>query len=105
LFTSELARRLHGSGVTAHSFDPGLVASGFNRNNGLLINLAMTMLWASVAERGEGGDVAGVKGATYCIYRLFGFGADHEIYKVFGPLETFLALEPIVYRARVRTRA
>jgi NAD(P)-dependent dehydrogenase (short-subunit alcohol dehydrogenase family) len=44
LFTSELARRLNGSGVTAHSFHPGLVASGFNRNNGLLMNLAMTML-------------------------------------------------------------
>jgi NAD(P)-dependent dehydrogenase (short-subunit alcohol dehydrogenase family) len=45
LFTSELARRLKGSGVTAHCFHPGLVASGFNRNNGLLMNLAMTMLW------------------------------------------------------------
>ena len=45
LFTSELARRLNGSGVTAHCFHPGLVASGFNRNNGLLMNLAMTMLW------------------------------------------------------------
>ena len=45
LFTSELARRLSGSGVTAHCFHPGLVASGFNRNNGLLMNLAMTMLW------------------------------------------------------------
>ena len=45
LFTSELARRLNGSGVTAHCFHPGLVASGFNRNNGVLMNLAMTMLW------------------------------------------------------------
>jgi len=45
LFTSELARRLNGSGVTAHCFHPGLVASGFNRNNGLLMDLAMTMLW------------------------------------------------------------
>jgi NAD(P)-dependent dehydrogenase (short-subunit alcohol dehydrogenase family) len=45
LFTSELARRLNGSGVTAHCFHPGLVASGFNHNNGLLMNLAMTMLW------------------------------------------------------------
>jgi NAD(P)-dependent dehydrogenase (short-subunit alcohol dehydrogenase family) len=45
LITSELARRLEGSGVTAHCFHPGLVASGFNRNNGLLMNLAMTTLW------------------------------------------------------------
>ena len=44
LFTSELARRLERSGVTAYCFHPGLVASGFNRNNGLLMNLAMTML-------------------------------------------------------------
>ena len=45
LFTRELARRLEGSGVTAHCFHPGLVASGFNRNNGLLMSLAMTVLW------------------------------------------------------------
>ena len=45
LFTCELARHVRGSGVTAHCFHPGLVASGFNRNNGPLMNLAMTMLW------------------------------------------------------------
>ena len=44
LFTSELGRRLEGNGVTAHCFHPGLVASGFNRNNGLLMNLAMLAL-------------------------------------------------------------
>jgi NAD(P)-dependent dehydrogenase (short-subunit alcohol dehydrogenase family) len=44
LFTSELARRLSGSGVTANCFHPGLVATGFNRNNGLLMNLAMTVI-------------------------------------------------------------
>jgi len=44
LFTRELARRLEGSGGTASSFHPGLVASNFNRNNGVLMNLAMTML-------------------------------------------------------------
>ena len=44
LFTRELGRRLEGSGVTASCFHPGLVASGFNRNNGLLMNLAMTVL-------------------------------------------------------------
>lgn len=44
LFTSELARRIDGSGVTAHCFHPGLVASGFNRNNGVLMDLAMTLL-------------------------------------------------------------
>ena len=44
LFTAELARRLRGTGVTANCFHPGLVASGFNRNNGPLISAAMTLL-------------------------------------------------------------
>jgi len=44
LFTAELARRLEGTSVTATSFHPGLVASGFNRNNGLLMDLGMTIL-------------------------------------------------------------
>jgi NAD(P)-dependent dehydrogenase (short-subunit alcohol dehydrogenase family) len=44
LFTSELARRLEGTGVTAVCFHPGLVATGFNRNNGLLMDLGMTIL-------------------------------------------------------------
>jgi NAD(P)-dependent dehydrogenase (short-subunit alcohol dehydrogenase family) len=44
LFTSELARHLSGSGVTANCFHPGLVATGFNRNNGLLMSLAMTVV-------------------------------------------------------------
>jgi NAD(P)-dependent dehydrogenase (short-subunit alcohol dehydrogenase family) len=41
LFTTELARRLQGRGVTANCFHPGLVASGFNRNNGRLARAAM----------------------------------------------------------------
>jgi NAD(P)-dependent dehydrogenase (short-subunit alcohol dehydrogenase family) len=45
LFTSELARRLQGGLGTCASFHPGLVASGFNRNNGLLMEAAMTLLW------------------------------------------------------------
>jgi NAD(P)-dependent dehydrogenase (short-subunit alcohol dehydrogenase family) len=44
LFTVELARRLEGTGVTANCFHPGLVATGFNRNNGLLMDLGMTIL-------------------------------------------------------------
>jgi NAD(P)-dependent dehydrogenase (short-subunit alcohol dehydrogenase family) len=43
LFTIELARRLEGSGVTANCVHPGLVATGFNRNNGALMQLAMTL--------------------------------------------------------------
>jgi NAD(P)-dependent dehydrogenase (short-subunit alcohol dehydrogenase family) len=44
LFTAELARRLEGTSVTATCFHPGFVASGFNRNNGLLMGLGMTIL-------------------------------------------------------------
>jgi NAD(P)-dependent dehydrogenase (short-subunit alcohol dehydrogenase family) len=44
LFTTELARRLDRTGVTANCFHPGFVATGFNRNNGLLMNLGMTIL-------------------------------------------------------------
>ncbi len=33
LFTRELAKRLEGSGVTANSLHPGVIASGFGRNN------------------------------------------------------------------------
>lgn len=43
LFTIELAQRLAGTGVTANCFHPGLVATGFNRNNGLLMRVGMTM--------------------------------------------------------------
>ena len=34
LFTYELARRLEGTGVTANSLHPGVVATGFGRNTG-----------------------------------------------------------------------
>ena len=41
LFTSELARRLEGSGVTANCYHPGFVASNFNKNNGRRQRFAM----------------------------------------------------------------
>jgi NAD(P)-dependent dehydrogenase (short-subunit alcohol dehydrogenase family) len=45
LFTAELARRLaeRGAGVTANCLHPGFVASGFNRNNGILMRAVMTL--------------------------------------------------------------
>ena len=75
LFTAELARRLTGTGVTATCFHPGLVASGFNRNNGWLLSAAMTMLrpFSRTAEKGadtlvwlvESSEVAGQSGGYY----------------------------------------
>jgi NAD(P)-dependent dehydrogenase (short-subunit alcohol dehydrogenase family) len=46
LFTKELALRLEGSGAAAYCFHPGLVATGFNRNNGILMSVAMSLLKA-----------------------------------------------------------
>ncbi len=39
LFTYELARRLEGTGVTANALHPGVVATGFARNNGPVYNV------------------------------------------------------------------
>src|SRR5580700_10265756 len=44
MFTRELARRLEGTGVTTYSFHPGLVATGFNRNNDAFMSAAMTII-------------------------------------------------------------
>lgn len=44
LFTSELARRLEGTGVTAYCFDPGLVATNFNQDNGFVARLTMAAM-------------------------------------------------------------
>jgi NAD(P)-dependent dehydrogenase (short-subunit alcohol dehydrogenase family) len=54
LFTVELARRLEGTGVTANCFHPGFVKSGFNRNNGALLGLAMAISgpFARTVEKG-----------------------------------------------------
>ncbi len=54
LFTRELARRIEGSGVEAFSFHPGFVSSGFNRNNGFLMRIGMSIAspFARSAEKG-----------------------------------------------------
>jgi NAD(P)-dependent dehydrogenase (short-subunit alcohol dehydrogenase family) len=46
LFTTELARRLAGTGVTANCFHPGFVATRFNHNNGALMSAAMIVAQA-----------------------------------------------------------
>jgi NAD(P)-dependent dehydrogenase (short-subunit alcohol dehydrogenase family) len=56
LFTTELARRLEGSGVTANCYHPGFVASGFNRNNGTLLTLAMTLARPFARTAAQGAD-------------------------------------------------
>lgn len=44
LFTLELAGRLEGTGVSAYCFHPGLVNTGFNHNNGLLMRIGMAIV-------------------------------------------------------------
>ena len=44
LFTYELARRLEGSGVTANALHPGVVRTGFGKNNAGLIRVAFQAL-------------------------------------------------------------
>jgi NAD(P)-dependent dehydrogenase (short-subunit alcohol dehydrogenase family) len=56
LFTAELARRLQGKGITANCYHPGLVATGFNRGNGLLNDIGMTALNLSARAPEVGAD-------------------------------------------------
>jgi NAD(P)-dependent dehydrogenase (short-subunit alcohol dehydrogenase family) len=75
LFTAELARRLQGKDITANCYHPGLVATGFNRGNGLLNDIGMTALnlMARAPEVGAdtlvwlatSGDVANVSGKYF----------------------------------------
>ncbi|MEK3720116.1 SDR family NAD(P)-dependent oxidoreductase [Paenibacillus sp. FSL H8-0034] len=44
MFTAELERRLEGFGVSAACFDPGLVATNFNQDNGLLARMTMAVM-------------------------------------------------------------
>jgi NAD(P)-dependent dehydrogenase (short-subunit alcohol dehydrogenase family) len=80
LFTAELARRLAGTGVTATCFHPGLVASGFNRNNGPVFSSVMTLLrpFSRSPEKGaetlvwlaDSAEVAGESGGYYVDRRI-----------------------------------
>ncbi|HEX2619204.1 MAG TPA: SDR family oxidoreductase [Phototrophicaceae bacterium] len=54
LFTNELARRLEGTGVTANSLHPGVIKSGFGRNNGFPWNMVF-MLMSPIAKTPEVG--------------------------------------------------
>jgi NAD(P)-dependent dehydrogenase (short-subunit alcohol dehydrogenase family) len=80
LFTSELARRMEDTGVTANCYHPGFVASNFNRNNGRRMRFAMTLArpFGRSNERGadtlvwlaDSPEVAGQSGWYYVDRRL-----------------------------------
>jgi len=61
LFTKELARRLEGSGVTSNALHPGLVATGFAKNNGRLIAGIISLFMPLVAR-------SPAKGAETSVY-------------------------------------
>ncbi|MEO8393450.1 MAG: SDR family oxidoreductase [Chloroflexota bacterium] len=44
LFTYELARRMQGTGVTVNTLHPGVVRTGFGRNNGGIMRLIMPLI-------------------------------------------------------------
>ncbi len=59
LFTYELARRLEGKGVYANAMHPGFVATGFGKNNGALMRLAMKLI-SPIAKTTEEGASTGI---------------------------------------------
>ena len=61
LFTTELARRLEGTGVTINALHPGFVATGFAKNNGKVI-AALVSIFAPLVARSP------AKGAETSIY-------------------------------------
>jgi NAD(P)-dependent dehydrogenase (short-subunit alcohol dehydrogenase family) len=61
LFTTELARRLEGTGVTVNALHPGLVSTGFGKNNPGLLMKIMGLVIPLIARSPE-------KGAETSIY-------------------------------------
>jgi NAD(P)-dependent dehydrogenase (short-subunit alcohol dehydrogenase family) len=54
LFTYELARRLEGTGVTVNALHPGFVSTGFAKNNGPIVRLAMNLIGRFTRQPDEG---------------------------------------------------
>ncbi|MGQ7887215.1 SDR family oxidoreductase [Paenibacillus sp. WC2504] len=75
LFTTELARLLEGTGVVANCFDPGLVTTNFNQDNGLLARMTMAVMkrFSRPVEKGaetlvwlaDSNDISGESGKYY----------------------------------------
>ena len=75
LFTQELSRRLSTESITANCCHPGFVGTGFNRNNGLLLKIAMTAVRPFIRSPDKGAetlvflaaspDVSGVTGEYF----------------------------------------
>lgn len=59
LFTYELARRLEGKGITVNAMHPGFVATGFGKNNGALMSLALKLI-SPIAKTADEGASTGI---------------------------------------------
>jgi len=75
LFTTELARLLEGTGVVVNCFDPGLVATNFNQENGMLARMTMAVMkrFSQTPEKGaetlvwlaDSNEISGKSGRYY----------------------------------------
>uniref|UniRef100_UPI003D2D2AA0 SDR family oxidoreductase n=1 Tax=Paenibacillus oryzisoli TaxID=1850517 RepID=UPI003D2D2AA0 len=54
MFTAEVGKRLEGSGISTACYDPGLVSTNFNQDNGWLARLTMSVMkrFSRTAEKG-----------------------------------------------------
>jgi len=58
LFTTELARRLEGTNVTANSLHPGFVRSNFGKNNSGLVKLVMPIIQLFAINEAKGAETS-----------------------------------------------
>ncbi|MEO1444204.1 MAG: SDR family NAD(P)-dependent oxidoreductase, partial [Chloroflexota bacterium] len=58
LHAVELAQRLEGTGVTANALHPGLVATGFGRNNGCFSNVLVNILQVFAKSPAQGAETS-----------------------------------------------
>ncbi len=58
LFTYALAKRLEGTGVTVNALHPGVIRSGFARNNGPLFNIGMSVVGLFFASPEKGAETS-----------------------------------------------
>ena len=64
LFTRELARRVEGTGLTANCFHPGVVRTGFGKNDNMLLRIGITIAGTVLPLARARSSLARVAGAT-----------------------------------------
>ncbi|MBK9125594.1 MAG: SDR family oxidoreductase [Chloroflexi bacterium] len=64
LFSNALARRLEGTGVTVNALHPGMVATGFGRNNSGIVAKAAGAVFSAFGKSPEDGALTSIYAAT-----------------------------------------